>query len=336
MEQIPPSARMMGLINSYMVSQALHVAATLGIADLLKNGPRCSDELAAITTTQPDTLYRLLRALAAIDVLHEQAHRCFALTEMGECLCEDAPEPVAAWAVNIGQPYVWAATGALLHSVRSGESGFLSVHGTDPWDYRTNHPHESAVFDRAMTELSRRASAGVVAAYSFNEFGRIVDVGGGNGALLAAILTANPHVHGVLFDQPHVIAGSAPVLQAAGVVNRCECIGGSFFEAIPAGCEVYVLKSVLHDWDDEKAVSILRTCRAAIPGNGRLLVVERVVGPPNEQPAAKLADLNMLVMLCARERTQREFTELFDAAEFAIARVVPAALGYCIIEGKPR
>jgi hypothetical protein len=335
MEQIPPSSRMMGLINSYMVSQALHVAATLGVADLLKDGPRCADDLAMTTNTQPDALYRLLRALAAIDVLDEQANRCFALTEMGECLREDAPEPVAAWAVNIGQPYVWAAGGALLHSVRSGESGFLSVHGTDPWNYRTKHSHEAAVFDRAMAELSRRASAGVVAAYSFREFGRIVDVGGGNGALLATILKANPHAHGVLFDQPHVIAGSAPVLAAAGVADRCECIGGSFFEAVPPGCDVYMLKSVLHDWDNEQAISILRKCRAAMPANGRLLVVERVVGPPNEQPAAKLADLNMLVMLGARERTQQEFAELFDAANFTIARVVSASLGYCIIEGTP-
>ena len=326
---------MMGLINSYMISQALHVAATLGIADLLKDGPRCADELAAITTTQPDALYRLLRALAAIDVLKELENRCFALTEMGECLRKDAPEPVAAWATNIGQPYVWAATGALMHSVRSGESGFLSVHGTNPWDYRANHLHESAVFDRAMTELSRRASAGVVAAYSFERFRRIVDVGGGNGALLAVILKATPHLLGVLFDQPHVIVGSALVLEAAGVANRCESVGGSFFQAVPTGCDVHLLKSVLHDWDDEDAVSILRTCRASIPHNGRLLAVERVVGPPNQQPAAKFADLNMMVMLGARERTEQEFSELFGAAGFAVARILPASLGYCIIEGKP-
>ena len=336
MKQNSPSERLMGPINGYLVSQALHVVATLGIADLLKDGPRCAEELAATTATQPDVLYRLLRALAAIDVFREDANHCFALTEMGECLREDAPEPVAAWAANIGQPYVWAATGALLHSVRCGESGFHSVHGTDPWNYRASHPHEAGVFDRAMTELSRRASAGVVAAYPFGEFRRIADIGGGNGALLAAILEANPHALGVLFDQPHVMAGCAAVLKASGVANRCECIGGNFFEAVPAGCDVYLLKSVLHDWGDEKAVAILRTCRAAIPQNGRLLAVERVVGPPGQQPTAKFADLNMLVMLGARERTEQEFVELFDAAEFVVARIVPASLGYCIIECKPR
>ncbi len=329
------SARMMGMVNGYLVSQSLYVAATLGIADLLTAGPRAVEELALETGAQEDALYRVLRALAAVGVFHEDASRRFALTALGDCLRTDAAEPVGRWAANIGRPYVWAAAGALLHSVQTGESGFRHIHGTDPWTYRANRPDDSVIFDRAMADLSRRASAGVVAAYPFGVFRRIVDVGGGSGMLLTVILAANPEVAGVLFDQPHVVTAAPTVLSAAGVLDRCEIVGGSFFESVPTGGDAYVLKSVLHDWNTEDATAILRTCRAAIPFGAKLLAVEHVIGPPNELPISKFTDLNMLVMLGAQERTEQQFAALFAASGFALKRIVTAALGYCIIEAEP-
>ena len=211
-----PAAALRQLVHGYRVSQAIHVAATLGLADLMRDGARGSDELAAATGAHPLALYRVLRALASVGVFREEADRRFALTPLGDCLRSDAPQPVAPWAAFICRPYVWQPWGHLLHSVRTGEPAFRHVHGTDAWAYRAAHPEEEALFDAAMTANSRRQAAAVLAAYDFGRFGCVVDVGGGRGALLAAILARHPNVRGVLFDQPHVVAEAEQELQAAG------------------------------------------------------------------------------------------------------------------------
>lgn len=330
-----PSAELLRLVNGYQVSQAIHVAATLGIADLLRDGPRASDDLATATRTHPASLYRVLRALAAVGVFHEDEGRRFSLTAMGECLRSDAADPVGPWAAYVGRPYVWQAWAHLLHGVRTGENAFRHVHGVDAWEYRSRHPEEGAVFDRAMTGLSRRLAEAVVAAYDFARFGRVVDVGGGHGAMLAAILAAHPRMRGVLFDQPHVVAGAEAVLRAAGVAERCEVAAGSFFEAVSGGGDAYLLKAILHDWDDAASAAILKTCRRAMRPETRLLVLERVVAPPNEVPEAKFSDLNMLVVPGGRERTREEFAALFAAAGFRLEAVVPTGTRLCVIEGAP-
>ncbi len=330
-----PSGELMRLVNGYQVSQAVHVAATLGVADLLTDGPRTSDELAAATGTQPRALYRLLRALAALGVLHEAEGQRFTLTPMGAGLRSDAAEPAGPWAAFIGTPAHWQAWGDLLHSVRTGESAFRHVHGTDPWTHRAQRPAESAVFDRAMTGLSRRAADAVIAAYDFGRFRRIVDVGGGQGALLAAVLAAHPAARGVLFDQPHVVSGAADVLRAAGVDARCEVVAGSFFDAVPEAGDAYMLKSILHDWDDDAATAILRSCRRAMARGGALIVIERVIAPPNEAPETKLSDLNMLVNLGSQERTRDEFAQLFATAGFRLADVTATGGVVSVIEGAP-
>ncbi|MDE3097391.1 MAG: methyltransferase [Chloroflexota bacterium] len=335
MPQRDDAAELMRLVNGYQASQAIHVAATLGIADLLKDEPRTSDELAVATGTQPRPLYRLLRALAALGILREAEGQRFTLTPMGAGLRSDAANPAGPWAAFIGTPAHWQAWGDLLHSVRTGGSAFRHVHGTDPWTHRAQRPAESAVFDRAMTGLSRRAADAVIAAYDFGRFGRIVDVGGGQGALLAAVLAAHPAAHGVLFDQPHVVSGAADVLRAAGVEARCEVVAGCFFEAIPEGGDAYVLKSILHDWDDDTATAILRTCRRAMAPGGALIVIERVIAPPNEAAEAKLSDLNMLAMLGAQERTREEFAQLFTGAGFRLADVTATGDVVSVIEGAP-
>jgi hypothetical protein len=328
-----PSAALLRLVSGYQVSQAIHVAATLGLADLLKDGPRRSDELAAATGTHPQALYRLLRALASVGVFREEPDRRFALTPLGDGLRADAPAPVGPWAAFIGRPYHWQAWAHLLHSVRTGENAFRYVHGEDVWAYRARHPEEGAIFDAAMTGLSRRQTTALLAAYDFGRFGTVVDVGGGQGALVAAILARHPAMRGVVFDQPHVIAGADPVLRAAGVAERCQVVGGSFFEAIPDGGDAYILKSIIHDWADKEATAILRSCRRAIGSDGTLLVVDRVVEPPNEGRLTKFMDLNMLVGAGGQERTRDEFADLFATAGFRLVGVTPTGSNVSVVEG---
>jgi O-methyltransferase domain/Dimerisation domain len=323
-----PTVALRRLVNGYQVTQAIHVAAALGIADLLRDGPRASDDLARATDSHAPSLHRVLRALAAVGVLHEGDDGRFALTAIGECLRSDAPEPVGGWAAFVGRPYHFQAWSGLLHGVRTGESPFRSVHGTDVWDYRATHPEESAIFDAAMTAIMRRANAHLLAAYDFGRFATVVDVGGGRGAFLRAVLDANPATRGILFDRPHVVAG-------ADAGERCEVVGGSFFETVPEGADAYLLKAVLHDWEDDDALRILARCRAAIPDDGALLVVDRDLGAANEDAEAKLADLNMLVGPGGRERTRDEFAALLAAGGFELVGATPSAIGLTVFEGRP-
>lgn len=328
-----PSQALLRLVNGYQVTQALHVAAALGLADLLTDGPRSSDDLAAAAGAHPDALYRLLRALASVDVLREEDGRLFALTPIGDGLRSDAPQSVAGWAAFVGEPYYWQAWGALLHGVRTGENAFQHVNGVDPWTLRAREPERSASFDRAMASVSRQVAAAVIAAYDFGRFGTIVDVGGGNGAFLAAVLAAHPSTRGVLFDQPHVVSGAGPLLVAAGVADRCETVSGSFFDAVPAGGDAYVLKAILHDWEDDDCLRILRTCRRAMPDGAALLAVERDLGAPNAAPESKFSDLNMLVAPGGRERSPEAYAALFAASGFRFVGFTPSGAPAGVFEG---
>ncbi|MDQ6601971.1 MAG: acetylserotonin O-methyltransferase [Chloroflexota bacterium] len=337
MEQpdITPSVALRRLVDGYQISQAIYVAATLGIADLLTDGPRTSDALAAATDADPGTLYRLLRALASVNVLREEEGHHFSLTPLGDCLRSDAPEPVRGWAAYSGRPYVWNAWADLLHSVKTGGNAFRHLHGMDVWEYRTGHPEENAIFNGAMTALSRRATASVLATYDFARFGRVVDVGGGRGALLAALLARHPKMRGILFDLPHVVANAEQLLRDAGVADRSEVVGGDFFAAVPEGGDTYILRAILHDWEDTEATAILSSCRRAIGAEGRLLVIEWAVGPPNEGRDGKFSDLQMLVAPGGQERTPEEYGTLFAAAGFRLTEVFPTKTGHTIIEGVP-
>ena len=333
-EEPDPAVTIRRLVDGYQVSQAIHVVAVLGIADLLVDGPQSSDELAAATNTDAPSLYRVLRALATVDVLRELDDRRFELTSLGQRLRTDVEDSISGWAAYIGRPPYWTAWAELLHSVRSGENAFRHVHGTDVWSYRSTRPDENAAFDRAMATLSRRTNADLLAAYDFSPFETVADVGGGTGALLAAVLTATPTARGVLFDQEHVVAGAPALLDEFGVAQRCTIIAGSFFDGVPDGADAYTMRAVLHDWSDDDAVRILQAVRRAIPSDGTLLVVERLIGPPNEGRAAKFSDLNMLVSPGGRERTPAEFAELFERAGFRHTRVIRAGI-YSYVEGRP-
>ncbi len=328
-----PSLALRRLVNGFQVSQALYVAATLGIADLLIAGPKSSDELAAESGANPDALYRLMRALAAEGVFHEDEDRRFSLTDLSECLRSDAPEPVTGWAAFIGQPSYWDAWGDLLNSITTGENAYRHIHGMDPWTYRIEHPDVSTIFDRAMTDNSRRIAGEVVAAYPFGRFARIADIGGGRGAFLASVLKKYPQSQGILFDQPHVVAGAEELLEAAGVLDRCDIVSGDFFTAVPAA-DAYVLKAVLHDWEDAECANILRVCRNASP-EATILAVEFEVGPPNQTPEAKFSDLNMLVAPGGRERTAAEYASLFASAGYRFTGFTSSAVGVGVFEGVP-
>ncbi len=330
-----PSAALTRLVNGYQVTLALHAAAVLGIADLLAGGVNSVGEVAAATGTQPDPLYRLLRALAAAGVFHEEPVRRFTLTAMGECMRSDAADPVAPWAMLAGQAYVHRAWEALPHSLRTGESAFRHLHGVDVWEHRARHPAQAAIFDRAMSGISRRVAEAVAVTCDFGRFCRVVDVGGGEGVLLARILAAHPGVCGTLFDLPHVAARAAPVLDAAGVAGRCDVVAGDFFSGVPADGDAYLLKGILHDWDDAAAAAILHACRRAIAPGGMLLVIERLIAAANEGADAKFSDLNMLVLPGGRERTREEFEVLFTASGFRLSKVIATGTRMSVLEAQP-
>jgi hypothetical protein len=323
------------LINGYQISQAIHVAARLGIADHLRLGPLGSNELARLSGAHPRTLYRLLRALASAGVFHETENETFSLTPMGECLRSDSPTPLDGWAAYVGRPYAWQAWSHLEHSVRTGENAFRHLNGQSVWEYRSTRSDENAIFNRAMTANSRGAIEAIIAAYDFSRFRHVADIGGGQGQLLAGILAANKGLRGTLFDQPHVVGRAAEFLSQDGVADRCEIVGGSFFETIPEGADAYVMRAIIHDWDDKEAISILRTCRRAMSPDARLLLVERVVEPPNEGPISKFSDLNMLVMLGALERSYEEYSELCQTAGFEMRGTNRAGSHFQVMEAVP-
>jgi len=327
------STALRDMVNAYRVSQAIRVAAVLGIADHLAGGPRTSNELAMLSGAHPDALYRLLRALAAVGVLQEEGDRRFRLTPLGDSLRQDAPDSIRDWALFATGDSQWHTWQELEYSVRTGENGFRHLHGTDSWTYRQQHPDANAEFDLAMASIANLAITGLLPAYDFGRFATIVDVGGGNGTLLAAILEAHPATRGVLLDQPHVVAGAGPVLERAGVTDRCEIVPGDFFASVPTGGDAYILKSIIHDWEDAEAIAILRTCRTAMREGTALLLIERDLGGPNELPENKFSDLNMLLGPGGRERSLAEYERLFEAAGFRCERFVPGSAGFGVFEG---
>lgn len=332
--EIPPQVVLHQMMNGYRVTQMLYVVAKLGIADHLEHGPRTVDELAAASGAHADALYRVLRTLASLGVFEEIAPHRFALTPLAEPLRTSHPHSV--WALTTFQgedPYrAWAD---LLHTVKTGVAAFEYVFGASHFDYLAQHPEASAVFNSTMSENSRRVASAVVAAYDFGGAGgTVVDVGGGHGKLLSTVLQAQPALHGTLFDLPHVVADARPELEAAGVANRCDIVGGDFFAGVPEGGTCYTLRHILHDWDDERSVAILRNCARTLPPQGKALVIEAIVASGNEGPQTKFLDLQMMVMNGGRERTAEEFEALFNAAGLRLTRIIPTTTDANIIEGE--
>ena len=327
-----PADTIRRLVNGYQMTQAISVAVTLGVPDLLAAGPLTSAELATATGSHADSLYRLLRALASIGIFQEESGRRFSLTELGAELRTDAPKSIAGWSEHTGEHFHWNAWGGLLHSVRTGENAYELVNGMDTWTLRSQHPEASAIFDRAMTSQSLGVVEDLLAEFDFGRFPVVVDVGGGNGKFLSAILARHTAMRGVLLDLPHVVSGAGAVMDAAGVANRCEVIGGSFFDAVPPGGHAYILKSVIHDWEDGDCLRILEKCRQAMDVGRSLLLVERELGNANERWENKFSDLNMLTGPGGRERTAEEYAALVAATGFRFIGVTPSASGRAVFE----
>ena len=329
--EVPTPVALLRMMTGYWVSKALNAAAELGVADLLRQGPRENDELAAACGAHPPTLYRLLRALASVGVFTEEEGRRFALTPLAELLRSDVPGSMRALARMYGAEQ-YRAWGDLVESVRTGGPAFDRVFGAPYFDYLGRSPEAGAVFNEAMTGWTTQVADAVVAAHDFAGAEKIVDVGGGHGLLLGTILRAHPAARGVLFDLPQVAAGARPLLEALGVAERCETAGGDFFAAVPDGGDVYLLAQILHDWDDERCRVILGTIHRAMRPDGTLLVVEQVLPPGDEPSFGKWLDLHMLVLLAGRERAEAEYRALLGGAGFELTRVVPTRSGASIVE----
>jgi DNA-binding PadR family transcriptional regulator len=325
------AAKVRRMLLGLRVAQAISTAASMGVADALANGERSAEELADELRADPGTLYRLLRALAAAGLFSEGRDRRFALTELGAALRSDVPGSLREQAIVFGRPEVVAAWGNLQHSIRTGENAFAALHGEDIWSWRSTRPELQSQFNRAMATMSAPVGPALADALDVTGVKVIADIGGGNGTLLAAVLARHPGLRGIVFDQPDVVAEAGQVLEASGVRDRAELVGGSFFESVPAA-DLYVMKAIIHDWADAESTAILRTIHASSSPSSRLALVERVLGEANEDLDGKVSDLHMLVMPGGMERTLEEWRVLLAAGGWQLHGARPLVAGWQLIE----
>ena len=328
----PPALFQMA--TGYWLSQAVYVAAKLGLADLLRDGPRSCRELAAVTGTDPQCLFRLMRALSAAHIfVHTQGDH-FALATAGKSLQSDAPVSQRAIIMTLGEVH-YQAWGNLLHTVRTGSTGFASTFGTSLFAYLQTSPEAADTFNRGMSDVASMLAYAVLLAYDFSRISFLVDVGGGQGQFLRTILKLHPEMKGTTFDLPSTIEQAKQYFSRALCSTRLAAIGGDFFHSVPEGADAYVLCGVIHDWDDDPAVQILRNCRLAMNRKGRLLLVEMVVPDDDAHCFSKLLDLNMMVMTGGRERTRAEFAALLNAAGYSLSRIIPTLAPQSVLEAIP-
>ena len=322
-QQLPPQALIMQMAMGFIVSQALAVVARLEIADLLKDGAKTAKELAELTATHEPSLYRLLRALASIGVLHKDADK-FSNTPLGDVLRSDHPASMRAALHMLGDPEHWNSHGNMQQSVKTGEIAFDYTFGIPVFPYFAENPDAAAVFDRSMTSFSRAVAEAVSSVYDFSQAETIADIAGGHGILLAKVLQKNPQAKGILFEQPQVLEGN--ILAKENVAERSTLVSGDFFNEIPVVADIYLMKFIIHDWNDEQSITILNNLAKSAPKGAKLLLVETVVEEDDNAPSlSKIMDLNMLVMTGGRERTPSEYAALFEKTGFRLEKVYPTA-----------
>lgn len=330
-ENLPPPVALFQMASSYWVSQTIYVAARLGIADLLKDGPMSYLELAEATGTHPASLRRLLRALASLGVLATEQNYTFELTPIGASLRSTGLASIRSMILTLGVEHYYA-WGELLRGIRSGEPAFNHVYGMDLFTYLGHTPTARTTFNEGMAEITSLVSFALLASYDFSAFSKIVEVGGGYGSLIRAILMANPTVTGVLFDAPQIIESAEGYISSLELNGRCQVVGGNFFDSVPAGGDAYILKNVIHDWDDSHGVVILRNCWQAMAEKGKVLLVEMLLPLEGAASLESLMDLNMLVISTGRERTEPEYREILGTAGLRITKIVPTLSPYSLIE----
>jgi SAM-dependent methyltransferase len=329
---------MRNLIAGYWVSRLIYVAAKLGIADLLKDGPRTAGDLSVAAGVDASALYRVLRTLSGYGLFSESTGKRFKLTPLGATLRTDVPASMNAFALMLVEKHVWDAWEQLIFAVRTGQLPFDKIFGVPFYKYLEQHPDDLKVFGESMTSLSGTENPEIAAAYQKIQksagIRTLVDVGGGHGSLLAMILKKHAALRGVLFDLPPVIARAQNErhVTAKGIADRCTLVPGSFFESVPAGGDAYLLKYILHNWDDESSLKILTNCREAMNPKGRILVADPVIPPGDKPDWGKLLDIQMMVVVSGKERTKEEFAALFKRAGLKLTRVIPTRCPLSLVE----
>ena len=330
----PPDAILMQMLFGAQMQRSVCLAARLGIPDLLADRAQTAEDLAAKSGTHAPSLYRLLRTLTSIGVFAENEEKKFELTPISELLRSDTPNSVRDFAVMMGEEWIWQAWGELPYSVKTGGVAHEKAQGMGSFEFFQKNAEAGKVFNAAMTNFTRAIIPPFVEAYDFSGIRRLVDVAGGHGMLLAGVLKAKPYLEGILFDLPFVIEGAVSLLDQEGVSDRVELASGNFFESVPAGADAYMLKHIIHDWDDESSINILRNIHSAMNENGKVLIIEMVVPQGSEPHPSKALDILMLVMEGGKERTKEEYGKLLEASGFRLTRIVPTQSPYSVIEGE--
>jgi hypothetical protein len=331
-EQASPTQQLHARITSQWVSQIIGAVARLGIADLLAQGARDSDSLAAELGVHPGALFRLMRGGITAGLFEPVSEKAFALTPVGAGLRANVPGSLREAAIMLTDPSHWLPWGLLTEAIRTGRSTARAALGADIWEHFHQHPDEARTFAQAMGNISGLVASELTQHIDFSSFARVADIGGSNGALLAQVLRANPSCRGILFDLPHVTEGAKAALEAQGLLSRVDVVAGSFFEPGVPASDAYLLKHILHDWDDESSLNVLRHLHAAAPAGARLFVLEMVIPDGRQPDASHLLDLNMLVLVDGRERTGDEFRALLTATHWKLERILPTRSGSSIIE----
>jgi ubiquinone/menaquinone biosynthesis C-methylase UbiE len=329
---MPPDVVLTQMIMGSIPAQAIYVAAKLGISDLLAEGPKTVEELASTTNVDASSLYRVLRALASFGVYFEEENKTFKLTPLADLLRSDSRNSLRDMAVFMGEDWHWNVWAKTLYSVQTGKPAWPEVHGQDPFPYLEANPDKARIFDKAMTSLSHLAIKAVVDTYDFSGVETLIDIAGGQGRLLSGVLEANPSMRGVLFDLPYVLSGARELVSNSKAADRVEFVSGDFFESVPSGGDAYILKHIIHDWDDERALLILKNIKQAMNSGARVLLVEAVIAPANQPDFGKLMDIEMLVAPGGKERTEEEYKELFAKAGLRLTRIVKTESPYSVIE----
>lgn len=335
-EKMDPVTHLMQIVVGCFPSQAVYVAAKLGIADSLKDGPRSAADLARQTNTHERSLYRVLRSLASVGIFTETESKTFALTPAAELLLSDHPESMRNTAIFMGEKWHWSVYGEMLYSVQTGKVAWEKVHGLEVFPYFQQHPEEYEIFNRAMTSMSTNVLPALVEAYDFTGVDTLVDIAGGHGMLLSGFLKRNPSLKGVLFDLPQVIDGATMLLKEEGVADSVQLESGDFFEKVPEGADAYMMKFIIHDWDDERSLKILKNIHRDSAAHARLLLFEMVVPAGDEPHFSKIQDLEMLVSPGGVERTEQEYRDLLNQAGFELRRIIPTQSPLSIVEAFKR
>jgi hypothetical protein len=329
---LPANVRVFEIAASMVASRALWTVAEVGIADHLDNEPRGVDELAAVTTTHADSLYRVLRLLATVGIFEEQDGRRFAHTEMSRTLRSDHPTRTRAAVRMLGSAGMWRSFGALDTSVTTGGTAWQAAMGEEIFDWMAHEPEAAALFNDAMIGIHGGEPPAVAAAYPFA--GTVIDVGGGSGNMIVNVLRQHPAARGVTYDMPHVVVEAQRRFEAEGLADRARVEGGSFFDGVPGGGDLYLLSHIIHDWDEPRCVQILEHCRKAKAPGGKVLLVEMVVPPANVPHPAKMLDIVMLAVPGGRERTPDEYRALLAKAGLTLTRIVPTQSPVSVIEAE--